>query len=451
MPDPGHRPDGPARAEDREDAGVAGVDEAARAGGELEMPFGEAYAADPAAVWLPLLAAGPVHRVATPDGPPAWLVTSHREVHAGLLDPRLSVCVAHARGGDYKGFALPPALQAHLLNREPPQHTRLRALVAPAMSPQRIDQLRPALQRLVDELVEPIAAAGRGDLVADFAVPLPLLVVCDLLGVPDDARAQLLAWARRLLAAEPTQVPRARDTLAGMLRIIDGILDAKRRTPHDRGAPEDLMSGLIQAHDDGTHSAGGLSGDELTSMIFYLLFVWYEPSVDLLSNGVLTLLRHPSELARLRRQPELLPAAVEELLRYEAPQALAAPRFPTDDVEIAGTRIPAGDTVLLSLAAANLDPARFPAGADLDLDHAGRAHLAFGQGVHTCLGAPLVRLQTELAIGTLLRRCDELALAIEPDQLRWRHGLRHRGLRDLPIICSPTTGTPSGAPAGPGP
>ena len=410
------------------------------------MPFGEQYAADPAQVWLPLLAAGPVHRVATPDGPPAWVVTTYPEVHAGLLDPRLSVCTAHARGGDYKGFALPPALQAHLLNREPPDHTRLRALVAPAMSPQRIEQLRAAVQAGVDDLVAPIAAAGHGDLVAEFAVPLPLLVVCDLLGVPDEARAQLLEWARRLLAAEPDQVPRARDTLAGMLRIIDGIIQAKRRTPG-----EDLLTVLVQAHDQrhaagdpvgdpGTDGDGVLSGDELTSMIFYLLFVWYEPSVDLLSNGVLTLLRHPDQLALLRRQPDLIPAAVEELLRHETPQALAAPRFPIEDVEIADTRIPAGDTVLLSLAAANLDPARFPTGAAIAVEHATRAHLAFGQGVHTCLGAPLVRLQTELAIATLLRRCPELRLAIEPPALRWRHGLRHRGLRELPITCSPACG-----------
>jgi cytochrome P450 len=416
--------------------------------GELPMPFGDDYAADPAAVWERLLRAGPVHRVATPDGPPAWVVTAYREVHAGLLDERLSVCAVDARGVDYKGFDLPPALQAHLLNREPPDHTRLRALVAPAISPQQVDRFRPAVLDVVDALVEPIAAAGAGDLVADLAVPLPLFVICDVLGVPAAQRSELLEWAGRLLAAEPSQAPRARDTLAEMLRIVAGIIDTKRQPaarPHEHtgvtdGADAanvvetaDLLTLLVRAHDDD----GLLSGDELTSMIFYLLFVWYEVSVDLLSNGLLRLLRHPDEVAALRRSPESIGAAVEELLRLETPQALAAPRFPTRDVEIAGTRIPAGDTVLLSLAAADLDPARFPAGAGLDLDQATRAHLAFGQGVHTCLGAPLVRLQTELAIATLLQRCDALRLAIEPQHLRWRHGFRHRGLRELPITCQP--------------
>ncbi len=229
---------------------------------------------------------------------------------------------------------------------------------------------------------------------ATLAVPLPLLVVSDLLGIPPQARAQLQVWAGHLLAPEPSRAPRARDTLAHMSDIVAGILAAKRAEPGD-----DLVSELIAAEDHGDR----LSENELTSMLFYLIFVWYEVCVDLIANGLLTLLLEPARLAQLRERPEWIPLAVEELLRYESPQVFAAPRFPVEDVEIAGVRIPAGDTVLLALAAANRDPDRFthPHVVDLERDP---AHLGFGAGIHMCLGAPLVRMQTAIVLRQLLQR-----------------------------------------------
>jgi cytochrome P450 len=380
--------------------------------------------AGPYAVWDRLRKQAAVHRIATPDGPPAWLVTRYRDVRAGLTDPRLSVHKANARGGDYQGFTLPPALDAHLLNRDGTDHARLRRLIGPALSPRRADDLRASVQAAADELLDAVAPTGRADLVADLAVPLPLLVACDLLGVPDEQRSLFRTWAANLLAPEPDQAPRARDTLGQMLGIVRGLIAARRAAPGD-----DLISALVAARDDQDR----LSEDELTSMLFYVLFVWYEISVDLFANAALTLLRRPDHLGALRERPDVLPAAVEELLRHETPQALAAPRFPLVDVEIGGTTIPAGDTVLLGLACANRDPDRFPGPDLLDLARDADGHLSFGLGAHTCLGAPLVRLEAEVVFGTLARRFPNLALAGDAERLRWRPGFRHRGLRELPV------------------
>jgi cytochrome P450 len=289
--------------------------------------------------------------------------------------------------------------------------------------------MRADVEQVVDDLLGPMAARGDGtpvDLVAEFAVPLPMRVVCDLLGVPPGGRAALKQWADRLLAPRPGQVPRARDTLGEMAAIVTDLVSAKRAHPGDN-----LASALVAAASEGGER---LSRDELTSMLFYLLFVWYEVSVDLLSNGILTLLRHPDQFAALRADSSGLARAVEELLRHETPQALATPRFPLEDIQIADVTIPAGDTVLLALAAANRDPHNFAAPEHLDLTRPAAPHLSFGAGIHTCVGAPLVRLQTSIALSGLLERFPDMRLAVDPGQLRWREGIRHRGVRELPVL-----------------
>lgn len=380
---------------------------------------------DPGCVWDKLRERGPVHRIMTPEGAPAWLVTRYPDVRAGLLEPRLSVRKDHARGGDYKGFALPEALDAHLLNRDPPDHTRLRELIAPMLQPRTIDPFRAQIEGITGNLIANFAGAGKADLVADLAVPLPLLVVCALLGVSDRDTDRLLGWARELLVAGSDEPPRARDTVSMMLRIVNELIADRRATPRD-----DVVTALVRSRD----ARGALTEHELTSMLFYILFVWYEISVDLIAGGLLTLLRHLDRLGDLRDRPERIPAAVEELLRHQTPQFLAAPRFPVEDITIAGVPIPAGDSVLLCLASADRDPTQFPNTRWPDIDGAPPAHLAFGLGIHTCLGAPLVRMHTQIVIAALLRHCPRLRLAAEVAQLRWQPGLRHTSLRTLPVV-----------------
>ncbi|CCK30866.1 Cytochrome P450 [Streptomyces davaonensis JCM 4913] len=364
----------------------------------------------------------PVHRIAGTDGNPAWLVTRYEDVRAALNDPRLSLDKRHAAPGNYRGFALPPALDANLLNMDPPDHTRIRRLVVRAFTPRRVEQLRAPIRQTADRLLDALGSEGTTDLVAAYAAPLPITVICDLLGVPDGQRLDFRTWTDTLVAPDPARPGAAKEAVAAMLAFFTGLLADKRRQPAD-----DLLSDLIAVRDEGDR----LTEDELMSLAFLILFAGYENTVQLIGNAVLGLLRHPEQLAALRADPSRIPAAVEEFTRHEGPALLAIRRFPTEDVTIGGVSVPAGETVLLSLAAANRDPARFPDPDRLDLDRDASGHLALGHGIHYCLGAPLARAETEIALTALLERFPELALT-EAD-VRWRPSLRARGLAALDV------------------
>ncbi|GAA0269016.1 cytochrome P450 [Streptomyces polychromogenes] len=387
--------------------------------------FGESFREDPYAVYARLRAEGSVHRVALPDGAPVWLVTHEADVRAGLADARFSVDKRHSRGG-FKGFSLPPALDANLLNVGPEDHLRLRRLVAQGFTPRHVEGMRTAIQSAVDALtdrfVARVEADGAADVVAGFAAPLPLKVIGDLLAVPEDEYERFAGWIATML------LPGSHEELAGAVRAVHGYLvelvAARRAAPG-----EDVLSGLIAARDAGDR----LSEDELVSLAFLILMAGSETVQHLIGGGLFTLLTHEEELAALRESPELLPEAVEELFRYAVPNQTAIRRFPTEPVEIGGVRIPAGDTVMFSLASAHRDPARYPEPDRFDIRRADKSHLALGHGVHYCLGAPLARTQVTLALGTLLRRLPGLRLAVPADELRWSTTFRFRALRALPV------------------
>ncbi|GHI08517.1 cytochrome [Streptomyces cellostaticus] len=364
----------------------------------------------------------PVHRITGPDGTPAWLVTRYDDVRAALADPRLSLDKRHATAGTYKGLSLPPALDANLLNMDPPDHTRIRRLVGRAFTPRRVQQLREPIRRTADQLLDALGAHGTADLIASYAAPLPITVICDLLGIPEGDRLDFRQWTDSITAPDPARPHAVKEAMAAMLGFLTGLVATKRREPAD-----DLLSDLIAVRDDGDR----LSEDELTSLAFLILFAGYENTVQLIGNAVLALLRNPDQLAALRKDPERLPAAVEEFARHEGPMLLAMRRFPVEDVTIAGVTIPAGETVWVSLSAADRDPARFPDPDRLDLSRDASGHLALGHGIHYCLGAPLARAETEIALAALLCRFTELTIA-EGD-LPWRRSLRARGLVALPV------------------
>ncbi len=373
-------------------------------------------------VYRRLRESAPVHRTAGPDGSPAWLVTRYEDVRAALADPRLSLDKAHAREGSYRGLSLPPALDANLLNMDPPDHTRIRRLVARAFTTRRVEQLRIPIRRTADRLLDALGPHGTTDLIAAYAAPLPITVICDLLGVPEDHRRDFRAWTDALVAPDPARPAAAKEAVVAILGFFTGLIAAKRAEPAD-----DLLSDLIAVRDEGDR----LTEDELMSLAFLILFAGYENTVQLIGNAVLSLLNHPEQLAALRADPARIPAAVEEFARYEGPALLAIRRFPTQDVTIGGATVPAGETVLLSLAAANRDPARFTDPDRLDLGRDTSGHLALGHGIHHCLGAPLARAETEIALAALLARFRELTLTA--DALRWRPSLRARGLTALPV------------------
>ncbi|MGF1425367.1 cytochrome P450 family protein [Kitasatospora sp. LaBMicrA B282] len=380
--------------------------------------------ADPYAGYAALRQAGPVHRITGPDGLPVWLVTRYADVRAALADPRLALDKRHARPGNYRGLALPPALEANLLNMDPPDHTRIRRLVGQAFTPRRVAQLRTPVELLAEELLDAVAPHGRAELIADYAAPLPITVICDLLGVPQDARPDFRSWTDALVAPDRSRPEEAKAAVVSLLRFLTGLIARKRTEPGD-----DLLSDLIAVRDAGDR----LSEDELTSLAFVILFAGYENTVHLIGNGVLALLRHPEQLAALRADPALLGPAVEEIARFDGPVPVAIRRFPLEDLTIGGVPVPAGETVLLALASAHRDPARFADPDRFDLHRTDNAHLALGHGIHYCLGAPLARLETEVALTALLRRFPRLALDVPAEQLRHRPSLRARGLLALPV------------------
>ncbi|MFD3377953.1 MULTISPECIES: cytochrome P450 [unclassified Streptomyces] len=383
----------------------------------------------PYAAYERLRDSAPVHRITGPDGSPAWLVTRYDDVRQALADPLLSLDKRHALSGGYQGFALPPALDANLLNMDPPDHTRIRRLVGRAFTTRRVEQLRVPIRQTADRLLDALGPRGSTDLIAAYAAPLPITVICDLLGVPEEHRRDFRAWTDVLVAPDPARPQAAKEAIVAMLGFFTQLLADKRKKPAD-----DLLSDLIAVRDESAGAGNGrLTEDELMSLAFLILFAGYENTVQLIGTAVLALLQHPDQLAALRADPTRLPAAVEEFVRYDGPALLAIRRFPLEDVTIGDVTVPAGETVLLSLAAANRDPSRFPDADRFDLGRDATGHLALGHGIHYCLGAPLARLETEIALAALLERLPDLKLDGDPGDLRWRPSLRARGLLTLPV------------------
>ncbi|MFI7275507.1 cytochrome P450 [Streptomyces sp. NPDC049879] len=382
--------------------------------------LGERFDRDPYPFLAALRERGPVHRVRTPEGYEVWLVVGHEEARAALADARLSKMYPPP-GPAGRPFEVSPA--PHMLVFDPPDHTRLRRLVVREFTPRRIAGMAGRVQEITDGLLDRMLAAPgrRADLVDGLSVPLPITVICELLGVPFFDQDTFRDWTARLFSLRPPEEKRA--AREEMTAYIESLLAAKRERPGD-----DLMSALLHTADE---DGDRLSGPELTGMAWLLLIAGHETTVNLISNGVLALLRHPDQLAALRADPSLVDNAVEEMLRYDAPVSTGTMRFATEPVDIAGTRVERGDAVLAGIADADRDPARFPGGDRFDVRRETGGHLAFGHGIHYCLGAPLARLEARTAIRTLLGRAPDLALDAEPGG--WRPGMLFHGPLNLPV------------------
>ncbi|WP_328438088.1 cytochrome P450 [Streptomyces sp. NBC_00444] len=389
------------------------------------------YKSNPYPLYERLREDGPVHPVLFPSGVQAWLVTGYDAAHAALNDDRLGK--NHDRGNDRwraRASIMPEPqhsqLQVHLLHQDPPQHTRMRRHVTEAFTPRRVEQLRPRFQELADALIDRLPETGPADLVAGFAAHFPFRVLAEVIGLPAGLAERFdRDWGKVVQPVGPADPGRPvyEARLHGLQSYIAEIVAHKRAHGND-----DLLSRLVVARD---HRE--LSQEELDSMIFQLLVAGQEPVTNQITTALIALFRHPAQLARLRDDPALLPRAVEELLRYDSAFELTTWRFFAEDSDLYGTRIPAGDSVIVSLCAANRDPRRFEASDTLDLDRSPNPHLAFGHGIHFCPGAALARTELQVALGTLLARLPGLRLAVPDDEIEWIPAVLGRGTNHLPV------------------
>ncbi|HWE88849.1 MAG TPA: cytochrome P450 [Pseudonocardiaceae bacterium] len=386
---------------------------------------------DPHALYRRLQEERPVAEVITPEQSRAWLITRYADVRAALADPRLSKDsrqlgeLFHRRVEGPQGYL--GELSQHMLNTDPPDHARLRTLVNKAFTARRVELLRPRIEAITSVLLDRIAGRDEVDLLDVLAVPLPITVICELLGVPDGDRDDFRRWSNTLLSVGvPEQV--FRDAMTSMVGYLTELALSKREHPAD-----DMLSALVEARD----AEDRLTEGELISTAFLLLVAGHETTVNLIGNGMLALLRDPDQLAALRADRSLLSGAVEEFLRYEGPLNHATLRFTAEPVTIGGVLIPADEFVIVAVGAANRDPDRYPEPDQLDIGRDAGGHMAFGHGIHYCLGAPLARLEAQIAFAALLDRFEYLALAVEPDALRWRQSSLIRGLTTLPVRLTP--------------
>ncbi|WP_230194268.1 cytochrome P450 family protein [Streptomyces coriariae] len=383
--------------------------------------FGDGFRRNPHPVYARLRERGPVHRVRLPV-PDAhhvtWLVVGHEEARAALADPRL-VKDSERIGVTFLDEQL---IGKHLLTADPPRHTRLRALVSRAFTVRRVEQLRPRIRQITEGLLDAMLPHGRADLVESLAYPLPLTVICELLGVPEADRAAFRELSGEAVA--PTSAETEYDAFVRLGTYLTELIEDKRCA----GPSGDLLGDLIRTT---AQDGDRLSPGELRGMAFVLLIAGHETTVNLITNAVHALLTHPGQLAALRADMTLLDGAVEEALRYEGPVENATYRFAAEPLEIAGISVAQGEAVMVGLTAADRDPGRYPAPDGFDIRRDSRGHLAFGHGIHYCLGAPLARLEAHTAIRSLLDRTPALALDGPPGD--WLPGPLMRGMRSLPV------------------
>jgi cytochrome P450 PksS len=389
------------------------------------------FKADPYPFYARLRAEAPVFRMLLPTKEMAWLVTRYEDVATVLKDERFVKDTKNALTAEQRANMLWfrkifKALGKNMLNQDPPNHTRLRALVSKAFTPPLVEHMRERIQVLAEELIDKTRHRLSMDLIRDYALPMPTTIIAEMLGVPVGDRHKFQRWSNAMMSAGHSTwglvsaVPNA----WAFVRYIRKFIKKRRTDPGN-----DLVSALIRAEEAGDT----LSEEELIAMIMLLLVAGHETTVNLIGNGTLALLEHPEQFEKLRTDPAHIKPAVEELLRYDGPVGMATERYAREDATIAGTTIQRGDMVFVVIASANRDERQFANPDTLNITRDPNKHLSFGLGTHFCLGASLARLEGQIAINTLLRRLPDLRLAATPGGRRWRPGLILRGLETLPV------------------
>jgi cytochrome P450 len=389
------------------------------------------FKADAEGFYARLRKEAPVYRTQLPDKMPVWIVSRYDDVAMVLKDDRFSkqFRTLFEANPERKPPWIPKVLlplMRHMLHTDPPDHTRLRALVQQAFKPTFVERLRPRIRELSDELLTAASTKNSLDLISEFALPIPATIIAEMLGVPVEDRHKFHKWSAHMLALGGLKfrMIRALPTAWQFARYLRRLIRTKRAAPQD-----DLLTALVLAEQDGEK----LNEDELVAMIFLLLIAGHETTVNLIGNGMLALLEHPDQMQRLRDDKGLMKSAIEEMLRFTSPVETGTERYTKEDITISGVTIPRGSLVLAAIASANRDEEHFENANRFDIGREPNKHLAFGLGPHYCLGAPLARLEGQIAMDALLERTLEIRLAVDRSKLRWNRGLILRGLQSLPL------------------
>ncbi len=372
----------------------------------------------------------PIYAHRSPGGGTIWYITRFEDVTAVLKDTDHFVKdVRNTLPPDAqkpRKTSLNRLINENMLFADPPDHTRLRALVNQAFTPRRVEQLVERVQHITDELLAAIAPAAEADLIASFALPMPVRIIAELLGIPPADQAQVADWSQAIISpgSRNLNYSARKRKVRAFVAYLQEMFALRQQKPQD-----DLISALVQAEEAGER----LNEAELSSMVALLLVTGHETTVNLLGNGALALLNHPDQLTILRERPELWETAVEELLRFDGPVETSTTRWVREDFEFMGQQMRRGDVVRVVLASANRDASQFAHPDVLDVTCPDNRHLAFGMGIHYCLGAPLARLEGKIGLKTLFNTFPSLRLAMPADQLAWRSGVLFRGLKQLPV------------------
>ncbi|CAM3340206.1 cytochrome P450 [Mycobacterium frederiksbergense] len=391
------------------------------------LRLSEEFVDDPHNVYRQLRPGGPAHQVTMWNGLRAWMITGYDEARALLSDPRIAKDGATAAALYPTGTAttIGSVLGNNMLFKDPPDHTRLRRFVTAVFTSHAVQRLRPAIRQITDELLDAVEPGAPTDLMQSLAQPLPIRVIGELLGVPTAERERFRSLAVPIFTStDATEIQPAQRELTALLT---DVIAAKRSQPGD-----DVLSDLIRRRDDGDQ----LSEEELLGTAFLLIIAGFDTTVNLIGNGTLELLRHPDQLSALRADRTLLPGAIEEILRFESPLNTATVRFTAAPVTVRDIEIPAGELVLIALLSANRDERRFPDADRFDITRNGNRHIAFGRGIHHCVGAPLARMEAEIAFDRLLSRFGDIRLASD-EPLSYRPSTLMRGLHALPVVLGP--------------
>ncbi|HWO98345.1 MAG TPA: cytochrome P450 [Bacillus sp. (in: firmicutes)] len=385
--------------------------------------FSHEFTQNPYPAYARLRETEPVYKMRFPDGQEGWLITRYEDAVEALKDPRFIKDVSKLFGGSMEHQSV---FMHNMLFSDPPDHKRLRGLVQKAFTPQMIADMRGRIQEITNELLDEVARGTTMNLIDDFAFPLPIIVICEILGVPSEDRDKFRVWSNSLI--EGSNGEHAAEMFQHMNEFIQYLNQWFEKVRQNPG--EDLISQLIMAEEGGDQ----LTERELYGVVTLLIIAGHETTVNLIGNSILALLENPGQLSLLKNQPELIHSAVEESLRFNGPVEFSTSRWASEDLDFKGQSIRRGDLIIIALNSANHDPQQFEDPEIFDITREKSPHLAFGKGIHLCLGSPLARLEGEIAINSLIQRFPNMRLAVSKDELEWRPGMIVRGVKEIPLI-----------------